>query len=57
MSKLIDYSNMSIPARVGVAILECFSAGAFITIGIHSIIRASMAMIGGNITIETKKKV
>lgn len=57
MSKFLDYSNMSIPARVGVTILECFSAGAFITIGIHSIIRASMAMTGGNITIETKKKV
>lgn len=56
MSKFLDYSSMSIPARVGVAILECFSAGAFITFGIHSIIRASMAMTGGNITIETKKK-
>lgn len=57
MSKLLDYSKLSTPARICAAILECFSAGAFITLGIHSIIRASMAMIGGNITIETEKKV
>lgn len=57
MNKSIDYNNMPSPVRFGVAILECFSAGAFITLGIHSIIRASMAMNGGNITIETKKKV